>query len=225
MSERRPIASRNSRLAARAAQYLVDCGVRPNVISQASMVFAAVSGLAFWMSGWSEGLPYAICLIVAALGCQLRLLCNLFDGMVAVEGGRGEPDGPFWNEAPDRVADALVFVGMGLGTGHAALGWATATLAIGAAYIRTLGSEQGLPADFRGPMAKPQRMATATVVALIAIFVPAIFGWPLLSVALWIILLGSSVAILRRSHRMVRTLKSRSLGPDQSSRQVSTKAL
>lgn len=208
MSERRPIASRNSKLAERIARSLANAGVSPNLISQASMVFAALAGLAFWASSMTDGALYVTCLLVAALGCQFRLLCNLFDGMVAVEGGRAEPDGPFWNEAPDRVADALIFVGIGLGTGHPELGWAAASLAIGTAYIRELGSAQGMGADFRGPMAKPQRMATATVAALIAAFIPTIYGWSVLEIALWIIIIGLAATIFRRSTGLIASLKS-----------------
>ncbi|MEO9826897.1 MAG: CDP-alcohol phosphatidyltransferase family protein [Paracoccaceae bacterium] len=209
MSERRPIASRNSKLAARVASGLATRGISPNHISQASMVFAAIAGLAFWASGVSEGFLYGLCLLIAALGCQIRLLCNLFDGMVAVEGGQGAPDGPFWNEAPDRVADALILVGLGLGAGAPALGWAAAALAIGTAYIRELGSAQGLSADFRGPMAKPQRMALVTGAAIIAIFVPVIFGVSVLKIALWGLVLGTAATILRRSLGMIAALKSK----------------
>ena len=134
--------------------------------------------------------------------------------MVAVEGVRGAPDGPFWNEAPDRVADALIFVGLGLGAGQPALGWAAAALAIGTAYVRELGSAQGLSTDFRGPMAKPQRMATVTVAAVLAIFVPTIFGWSVLTLALWVVCLGAVVTVFRRSHRMIQALKAASLTED-----------
>ena len=208
MTERRPIASRNSKLAERTARRLADAGVSPNLISQASIVFAAIAGLAFWLSAGAEGFFYGACLILAALGCQFRLLCNLFDGMVAVEGGRGAPDGPFWNEAPDRVADALILVGLGLAAGAPALGWAAAALAIGTAYIRELGSAQGLSADFRGPMAKPQRMAAVTVAAIVALFIPTIMGVSVLTLALWLIILGTSATILRRSIRLIEALKS-----------------
>ena len=214
MSERRPIASRDTKLAARIAKALAQRGVSPNHISQASMVFAALAGLAFWYSGKTEGALYVVCLLVAALGCQCRLLCNLFDGMVAVEGGRGAADGPFWNEAPDRVADALILVGLGLATGYAWLGWAAATLAIGTAYVRELGSAQGAGADFRGPMAKPHRMAVATAAAILAAFLPTVFGWPVLFIALWIIVLGAAVTIFRRSHGVIMSLKSGSRTSD-----------
>lgn len=214
MSERRPIASRETKLAARAARALAERGVSPNLISQFSMVFAALAGLAFWLSGLTDGVLTVICLIGAALGCQLRLLCNLFDGMVAVEGGRGTADGPFWNEAPDRVADAFILVGLGLGTGHPDLGWAAAAFAIGTAYVRELGSAQGQSADFRGPMAKPQRMAVATVAAILSIFLPVILGWSVLHVALWIIVLGSAITVLRRSVGIVAFLRSASKGTE-----------
>jgi len=209
MSERRPIASRNSKLAERAAKALANQGVTPNTISKMSMVFAAIAGVAVWMTGSAIGFAYVLWLLVAALGCQFRLLCNLFDGMVAVESGKGEADGPFWNEAPDRVADLLIFVGMGLGSGQPSLGWAAAALAIGTAYVRELGSAQGLSTDFRGPMAKPQRMALATVGALVAVVLPAMFGWSTLSITLYLICFGSAVTIVRRSSGMIGALNAR----------------
>ncbi len=205
-AERRPIASRDTKLAARIARGLAGWGVSPNHISQASIGFAALAGGAFWLSGLATGVLYGLLLVLAALGCQLRLLCNLFDGMVAVEGGRGEKDGPFWNEAPDRVADALILVGMGLGVGTPALGWAAAALAIYVAYIRELGSAQGLPANFSGPMAKPQRMAAATGAAVLAIFMPSVMGWPVLLLVLWVIVLGAVVTVARRSLAMIAAL-------------------
>ncbi|MEL7150751.1 MAG: CDP-alcohol phosphatidyltransferase family protein [Pseudomonadota bacterium] len=210
MSERRPIASRDTKLAARVAKALADRGVSPNLISQFSMVFAALAGVAFWLSGVTDGVLSALCLLGAALGCQLRLLCNLFDGMVAVEGGRSAADGPFWNEAPDRVADLFILVGLGLASGYPSLGWAAAALAIGTAYVRELGSSLGQAADFRGPMAKPQRMAVATAAAVLAIFVPSILGWSVLHISLWVIVLGSAVTILRRSLAIIDFLKSAS---------------
>ena len=208
MPERRPLASRDTKLAGRVAKMLADREITPNRISQASMVFAALAGLAFWYSNSADGATYVVCLLVAALGCQSRLLCNLFDGMVAVEGGFGEPDGPFWNEVPDRVSDVLILVGLGLGSGNPGLGWAAAALAIGTAYVREFGTAQGLSADFRGPMAKPQRMAVATAAALIAIFFPVLLGWSVLQLSLWIIIVGSAVTIIRRSLFVIASLKS-----------------
>lgn len=203
--QRRPIASRDRSWAKRAASWLVAKNVTPNQISKASVLFALIVGAAFWMSGGSQ----PAWLIVAALGVQGRLLCNLFDGMVAVEGGKAEADGPFWNEAPDRYADILILVGMGLGAGTPALGWAAATMAVLTAYTREAGAAQGLEADFGGPMAKQQRMALATVAAVLAIVLPMIAGVPTLTLALWIITLGAGGTALRRGRGMVAALKAR----------------
>ncbi|UWQ13938.1 CDP-alcohol phosphatidyltransferase family protein [Aliiroseovarius sp. M344] len=203
--QRRPIASRDRNWAKRAASWLVKKNVTPNQISKGSVLFAVIAGGAFWLSGGT----IALWLIVAALSVQGRLLCNLFDGMVAVEGGRAEPDGPFWNEAPDRYADILILVGMGLGAGSPALGWAAATMAVLTAYTREAGAAQGLEPDFSGPMAKQHRMAASTFAAALAIFLPTLFGIPTLAVALWVILLGAAGTVITRGLRMIAALKSR----------------
>lgn len=203
--QRRPIASRDRNWAKRAASWLVTKSATPNQISKGSILFALIAGGAFWMSGGSNPLW----LILAALGVQGRLLCNLFDGMVAVEGGKAEADGPFWNEAPDRYADILILVGMGLGAGTPALGWAAAAMAVLTAYTREAGAAQGLEPDFGGPMAKQHRMALATIAAVLAIFVPVIAGVPTLSLALWVITLGAGGTALRRGRGMVAALKAR----------------
>ncbi|MDE9449515.1 CDP-alcohol phosphatidyltransferase family protein [Aliiroseovarius sp. Z3] len=205
MAQRRPIATRDRKWAQRAAAWLAQKDITPNQISQASILCAMFAGVAFWLSGGAS----AVWLIIAALSVQGRLLCNLFDGMVAVEGGRAEPDGPFWNEAPDRYADILILVGIGLGVGAPALGWAAATMAVLTAYTREAGVAQGLEADFAGPMAKQHRMALATLAAIIAVFAPVVFGLNTLELALWVIFLGTAFTALRRGKRMIAELKSR----------------
>ncbi|KAJ54304.1 CDP-diacylglycerol--glycerol-3-phosphate 3-phosphatidyltransferase [Actibacterium mucosum KCTC 23349] len=210
MPDRRPLASRDTKIAAKIAASLATAGVAPNLISQTSILFAALAGLLLWAVAWIDGGAQSLCLLGAALGCQLRLLCNLLDGMVAVEGGLGTPQGAFWNEMPDRLADVLILVGLGLAVGEPALGWAASAGAVATAYTRALGSELGLPADFRGPMAKPHRMAAVTAGAVLAAVTPTVLGVPVLLSVLWIVALGSVVTVLRRSHRLLGALKARS---------------
>lgn len=207
---RRPLASRQTALAQRTARWLSRTSLTPNRISQGSILFAALACVAFWASAHTgPGLTIAF-LLLAALCCQMRLLCNLFDGMVAVEGGKSEPDGPFWNEAPDRAADMLILTGAGLATGHLALGLAAAALAVGTAYIRELGRAEGLTSDFSGPFAKPQRMAAITAGAVLAAVETALFGTRYtLFVALAVVTLGTGYTILRRSARMIAALQSK----------------
>ena len=133
---RRPLRTRSATWAQKLAAYLASTPVTPNQISIASMVFAALAGGAFYLGGtW---------LLAAALFIQLRLLCNLLDGMVAVEGGKSTPDGPFWNEAPDRVSDILIITGLGYGIGEPSLGWAAAALAMSASTLIVAANAQML---------------------------------------------------------------------------------
>lgn len=205
-TNRRPLNSRDSRWAKALATRLVESRVTPNQISQASAGFAALGFLLFWAASCTGGFLQFLCLILAAATVQLRLLCNLLDGMVAIEGGKSAPTGPFWNEAPDRAADILFLSGAGLAAGCPALGLAAAALAVATAYIRELGRAEGFPPDFSGPMAKPHRMAALTVGSVIAAFYAT--GWTL-TITLWIIALGTAATILRRSFRLLKALNER----------------
>lgn len=208
--DRRPLASRDTRWAQRIAQWLAKRSITPNQISQASMLAAAIAGGAFALSGVSGGVQHIILLLAAAGFCQVRLLCNLFDGMVAVEGGKGAADGPFWNEFPDRVADILILVGAGAAIGSIGLGWAAAAFAVLTAYVRELGRATGQPSDFSGPMAKQHRMAVVTAGAVVSVFESLWGGSGLvLWVVLWVVVLGAGLTALRRGRNLVRGLKAK----------------
>ena len=150
------IAARSWRWTQSTASFLARSGVTPNQISVASVVFAAV-GAALLISK-----PDALGLGGCALAIQGRLVCNLLDGMVAIEGGKKSAVGVIYNEFPDRVADSLLIVALGYSIGWPALGWFGALAAALIAYIRVLGGSLGLPQDYAGPMAKQQRMAVLT---------------------------------------------------------------
>jgi phosphatidylglycerophosphate synthase len=207
---RRPIATRDAGWVRRGATALAARGVSPNHISQASILCAALAGGAFWTVHGVGPLGGAVLLVLGAVFCQARLMCNLLDGLVAVEGGLRAKDGPFWNEAPDRAADILILVGFGLGAGQPALGWAAAAMAVLTAYVRELGRAEGMAADFSGPLAKPQRMALVTFGAVIAAMEPFVTGTALvMTVVLWVLILGTGVTALRRAWRLIDWMRAR----------------
>jgi phosphatidylglycerophosphate synthase len=211
--DRRPLASRNTRWAQTIARRLAAMAITPNQISQASMAAAALAGLAFWLTSETQDGLRSLLFIAAALFCQLRLLCNLFDGMVAVEGGKGAPDGPFWNEFPDRVADLFILVGAGYGIGLPALGFAAGAFAVLTAYVRELGRANGAPSDFSGPMAKQHRMAAITLAAVISAFEGLWLGdGEVLLVALAIVSIGAALTALRRARRQTSWLRANAAG-------------
>ena len=208
--DRRPLASRNTRWAQAIARRLAAMSITPNQISQASMAAAALAGVAFWLTSEAQDGLRALLFIAAALFCQMRLLCNLFDGMVAVEGGKGEPDGPFWNEFPDRVADLFILAGAGYGVGLPALGFAAGAFAVLTAYVRELGRANGAPSDFSGPLAKQHRMAVITLAAVVSAFEGLWLGdGEVLLVALVVVSVGAAVTALRRARRQTAWLKAK----------------
>src|ERR1700752_2635530 len=110
---RRPIKARNTRWAASVAAWLARRGVRPNAISLTSVVLAGVAGLCLVWTGYATDGFREWLFLAAAVLIQSRLLCNMFDGMVAVEGGFQTKSGEIFNELPDRFADVFVLVGAG----------------------------------------------------------------------------------------------------------------
>lgn len=192
---RRPLASRGSSLAKTAVRLLLKTPVTPNQISLASVAVSAAGAAAL---AFAPQQP--LLFLAAALCVQLRLACNLLDGMVAVEGGRGTPVGALYNEIPDRIADTLFFVAWGAACGHPILGWAGALAAALTAYLRVLGGALGQAQDFRGPMAKQHRMAVLTATCLLAPVERIAFGTDvLLQAGLWIVTVGSALTCVTRA--------------------------
>lgn len=101
---------------------------------------------------------------------QSRLLCNLFDGMVAIEGGKKSANGDLYNDMPDRFADALFIIPVGYVAGGFGieLGWLAALLAVMTAYFRWIGAYKTHQHFFNGPMAKQHRMALLTLTFVVA---------------------------------------------------------
>jgi phosphatidylglycerophosphate synthase len=211
---RRPIAARGTRWASAIAAALARRGVAPNAISAASVVFAAGTAAALVAARDQDGGARAALLVAGALAIPLRLLANLFDGMVAVEGGRKSAAGEIWNELPDRVSDALCLIAAGYATPAVAwapiAGWSAALAAVVTAYVRTLGVAAGASAHFAGPAAKQQRMVLLAV-ALVAAAVEAFLGTPdrVLPWALAAIAALSVLTAARRTRRIVAELEGR----------------
>ena len=202
MSEaRRPIKSRSNGAIQSLAARLARSAVTPNQISSASVAFAGVGALALlFPAHWAS-------MLLAIAAIQLRLLCNVTDGLVAVEGGKKSPLGALYNEFPDRIADSLLLIAAGYGAGWPTMGWAAALLAALTAYVRVFGGSIGLEQQFLGPMAKQHRMAVLCVACLICIFEVAASRVPNgLQLGLIIIIAGSAATCVVRTLALARSL-------------------
>ena len=198
---RRPLKSRRSAPIRRLAAALAARRVSPNAISIAGVV-AATAGAAALVAAPHAGFAARVALLAAAaLAIQLRLLCNLLDGLVAVEGGLGGPDGELFNEVPDRIADSLFLVAAGYAASMPEMGWAAALAAALTAYVRVLGGALRQRQDFSGFMSKPRRMALLTAACLVAVATLDAFA-----VALLVIFAGSLLTTVGRLLRLRRAL-------------------
>lgn len=203
--DRRPLKSRGTRWAAAATRLLLATRLSANAVSVLGILFAALGA---WAAIEAPDRP--LLYLAALAGIQLRLLCNMLDGLIAVEGGRGSPLGALFNEVPDRIEDSLLLAAFGIAAGSLALGLFAALLACFAAYLRLLGGTFGLPQDFRGPMAKPHRMAALSLTAIAALVEALAWGSDRsLAIGLWIIVAGTVVTLVRRTLGIARGLASK----------------
>ena len=166
MKDRRPIPARRLGLVKRGAARLSTAGVTPNQISIFGMAAAVAAGLCLGLTPYVGDLIARILLLLSGVLIVLRGLSNMFDGIVAVELGKGTPVGALYNEFPDRLSDVAIFVGAGYATGGLPeLGYAAAIVSVLIAFARVAARSAGAPSDFSGWMAKQQRMFLVAAVA------------------------------------------------------------
>ncbi len=209
---RRPLKVRSAKFSLYIAKYLSKKNVTPNQISIASVFFALLAGFSLLLLPYMQGASFSLFAILAAVFIQCRLLCNLFDGMVAIEGGKSTASGELFNDIPDRIADPIILIAAGysitLLSWASTLGWSAALLAVLTAYIRTLSLSIGAPADFSGPMAKQHRMAMITIACFISAIEP--FMWSesySLLLALIVINIGCIATLINRTRNAYHALE------------------
>lgn len=215
--DRRPIKTRSAGWARALAHALATRKISANFVSGVGMLFGIAAGVLLLATGEvSNPVALRLAAFAAAACIQLRLMCNMLDGMVAVETQTTSPVGALYNEIPDRISDACTLIGAGYALGGcAAMGYAAAVLAIFVAYVRAMGTTLGQPNDFCGPMAKPHRMFTITLFALYLALAPASWrvswgpsgAWGMMAIGLLIVAAGSAWTALRRLRRLAAALR------------------
>ena len=207
MSEmaRRPLKTREKTWPRQLAFALVRRGVTPNQMSILSVLLSIAGAVCLFFA-----VNRAVLFIITATCIQLRLLCNLLDGLMAVEGGLKTKTGEIFNEFPDRVADVSLLIAAGYSAHFnfaIELGYLCAIASVLTAYVRVFGGSAGLKQDYCGPMAKQQRMATLTLACFLSA-VEIFLRWPhrIMPLALALIFLGALVTAVRRTLRIAKLL-------------------
>jgi len=213
--DRRPIRARNSHWAHVTAEILASMDISPNIISICGMMAAIAAGVSFYFTR-SDWRPEGALWFAGAVLVLLRLLANMFDGMVAIELGKATRIGALYNEVPDRISDAAVLIGSGYAAGGSVeLGYLAACVALFVAYVRSTAGSAGAPSDFSGPMAKQQRMYVVILAALYTGLVPSMWqftwgpqqGWGPMAFALALVVLGGVLTAVLRLRRAAQALR------------------
>ncbi|MDL5367572.1 CDP-alcohol phosphatidyltransferase family protein [Xanthomonas sp. NCPPB 2654] len=209
-------AERRARLRARLSQALRARGATPNGLSWTALGFAVLAALMFALAWREPPRDAAGLLLLAALALQGRLLCNRLDGLMARQAQMIGRAGEVYNEAPDRLSDVLICLGVGYGLQHvlswgAELGWAAALLCVGTAYVRMLGLACGVSEPVQGPMARVQRMHWLSLAALLAaaalLLQRSAIAEIFLVLTLALLIGGAALTIVIRLRAIVRELE------------------
>lgn len=204
---RRPIKTRGKIIFHRLAKGLVAIGLTPNLVSVLSVAFSLLAAGAFWQAGQNHQISF---LILALVAVNTRLLCNMIDGLMAVECGKKSKLGELYNDVPDRFADILIILGMAASAGQWHWGWAASILAVLTAYVRMLGASLGTKHYFLGPQAKQHRMFIVNLAGLFSMLEISQGGYGRsIHIGLIFITLGAALTFVRRLLAIARELNAK----------------
>ncbi len=165
-------------------------GWRPDQVTWTGLWLSAATGIAFFFSPAAGGLL----LILAGL-------CDVADGLLAREQKRKSAAGAFLDSTLDRYAEIFVFTGLWGHLYHHGMDAQSATLLVIAAlggslmvsYARARGEGLGVK-HTAGFFQRTQRVVTVIVAAL----AEALFGWPILALAVGVLAVGTNLTALYR---------------------------
>jgi phosphatidylglycerophosphate synthase len=208
---RRPLASRSSGWAQYLARRLTASRVTPNQISLLSIAWALLGGaLLWWSPRWPAFIACAVCV-------QLRLLCNLLDGMVAIEGGKSTATGALFNESLTAWPTRCFWCRSAtLRAIRCSAGWWRCLPSSRPMSGSWAGGALGQPQDFGGLLPKQRRMAVLTLALLVQAMEDALWGSrvSLLAAAI-IITIGSLATCISRTIAIARRLEAASCTPGE----------
>lgn len=150
----------------RALQPIVDFCVgrriHPNAFTYGALLLSMIAALAFYFAHINKNWLWLVppCVLI-------RLLLNLMDGQVARALHLADDWGEVKNEFGDRIADALIFVAIGL-SGYTETGFALVALTsiLLASYLGILGKALGGQRVYGGLFGKGDRMISLAIFTL-----------------------------------------------------------
>lgn len=165
---RREVSSRSNIFIRQIAIFLNKHNISPNIISTFSIILSLLVPIGCYIIYINQNVNLISVLLILS-GIQLRLLCNVIDGLVAIEGGKKSVVGGIYNEFPDRITDTIIILSISFLI-NLNLGFILSILAIMTAYVRLLGGTLGVKQTFAGPAAKQHRMFFFNILIIAGLF-------------------------------------------------------
>jgi len=128
--------------------------VHPDVFTYGALILSGIAASALVQAGSNQSWLWLVppCVL-------LRLVFNLMDGLVARARGLADSWGEVKNEFGDRIADALIFLGLGYaGYTDARLVEVVIALVLLVSYLGILSKTVGGPRVYKGAFGKGDRM-------------------------------------------------------------------
>jgi CDP-diacylglycerol--glycerol-3-phosphate 3-phosphatidyltransferase len=173
-------------------------GVTPNQVTIAAFVLSAAWGTLIALTGGARWtlLPLPVVLLT-------RMALNAIDGLLAREHGMQTRLGAWLNELGDVLADAALYLPLGLvpGVSLAAMSWVV-VLAVVSEMAGVLGQSLGGQRCYHGPMGKSDRAFVFGALGLALGLGARPGGW--LAVFLAIVLFLEGLTIVKRARAGLR---------------------
>ena len=168
--------------------------VHPNTITWASLLFAAAAALCLYSAdlGWA--------LLLAPVFIMLRMMCNLLDGMVAIERDMTSPQGEALQDAVDRLADSFTVLGAAFSPiGDLRLGIVAITLMLISSYVGIQKKAVGGSREYGGILGKGDRYILFGIASVGRYFWHgSVRGLNAFDILFVLMIIGGAVTIIQR---------------------------
>lgn len=181
--------------------WLVARRVNPDLLTFSALGLSFLAAWALWAAPSNRHL-----LFLVPPAVLLRLVLNALDGQVARRTGRAGPVGQIKNELSDRLADAAIFLGIGLG-GYAdpRLSLLGLAIVLFIPWVGILGKAVVGERIYSGILGKPDRMLFLALFALIGWWTGNLASFNLF---LWLTIALGVVTAVQRLRKILERIKS-----------------
>jgi phosphatidylglycerophosphate synthase len=169
--------------------------VHPDVITWISFVFSIAAGVCFFKAR----LRWPLLLIPVCI--MLRCVCNLLDGMVAIEREITSARGEALQDTVDRLSDSCMLLGAIFSPfGGLGLGIFSMTVMLISSYVGILKKAVGGKREYGGILGKGDRYLLMGVASIGQyLWMDDVGGFHILSIMLGLMIAGGTVTIIQRS--------------------------